>query len=236
MAIPKLAHWIWLSPELPCWAEENIAQFRQLHGNWSFRIWHELPADFPESLRAIINTIPWYSSRSDIFRYWLLAEYGGVFLDTDIVPLRPFDDLLKHSFFLAPCQPEGHDRPHLNCALMGCEAKSAAMISVLDECHRYATQALPPKRIAYGPDLLTRLFASTSSSEASILPSHYFYLIPDRTTAHQFWRASPQEREEILSSFRTSFTDNCEPYAVHLWGVEGSSQRQVPASSVSTAE
>lgn len=232
MAIPKLAHWIWLSPEIPRWAEENIVQFRKLHADWSFRIWHELPADFPASLRTIIDTTPWYSSRSDIFRYWLLAKYGGLFLDTDIVPLRPFDDLLKHPFFLAPCLPEGHTRPHLNCALMGCEVESAAMKSVLEECNRYAAQALPPKRIAYGPDLLTRLFGNSTDPGTKILPLHYFYAIPDRATAHRFWNASAQEREEIFSTYRASFTDNCEPYAVHLWGVDGSSLRQVPVPTI----
>lgn len=235
MAIPKVAHWIWLSPDIPRWVNDNIELFRSLHRDWSIRIWQELPDEFPQSLREIIDSVPWYSCRSDLFRYWILARHGGVFLDTDIVPLRSFDSLLNHSFFLAPCLPEGHTRPHLNCALMGSLSESPEILSVLDECVRFAAKGLPPRRIAYGPDMLTRLFAGPVATNATILPSHYFYAIPDRTTAHRFWHADTIEREQLLNPFRAAFTDESEPYAMHLWGVDGSSQRQVPCQSATVA-
>lgn len=226
MTIAKLAHWIWFGDELPAWAKSNIELFRSLHADWQTRVWRELPSEFPKELRAIMEEIPWYSSRSDIFRYWLLATYGGVFLDTDILPLRNFLPLLDHRFFLAPCLPEGHTRPHLNCALMGCDCHSPAIDAVLKECIRYASEGAQPKRIAYGPDLLTRLFENGPEG-VSILPKHYFYAIPDRGTTHRFWRSDSAGRAEILAPLRNSFSDDQEPYAVHLWGVEGSSQRKV---------
>lgn len=227
MTIAKLAHWIWFGNEVPGWARSNIELFRLLHPDWQTRTWQELPPQFPNELRSIVEQVPWYSSRSDIFRYWLLATYGGVFMDTDILPLRSFNELLGHQFFLAPCLPEGHTRPHLNCALMGCEQRSPAIQSVLKECVRYASEGAPPKRIAYGPDLLTRLFGNKPEEGVTVLPSHYFYAIPDRTTTHRFWRSDAAGRAEILAPFRGSFSDDQEPYAVHLWGVEGSSQRKV---------
>src|SRR5437868_1439377 len=119
MAIPRIAHWIWLYEDVPAWAAENICTFQKLHRYWKIQIWKELPENFPDDLRSLMNRLPWYSSRSDIFRYWLLAEYGGLYLDTDIVTLRSFESLLNHEFFLAPCQPTGHTVPHLACGLMG---------------------------------------------------------------------------------------------------------------------
>ena len=85
----------------------------------------------------------------------------------------------------------------------------------------------PPRRITYGPDLLTRLFAE-DREELTVLPMHYFYAIPDRETTHEFWHAGDLQRAEILKRFESTFTDAEPPYAVHLWGVEGSSQRRVP--------
>lgn len=226
MAIPATAHWVWFGEDMPGWAGTNVERFRDLHPGWTIRVWRELPGDFPRELRAIVDALPWYSSRSDIFRYWLLSEHGGVYCDTDIVALRLFDRFLNHSFFLAPSLPEGHTKPHLNCALMGSEPQSRAILAVLDECVRFAAEDAPPKRIAYGPDLLTRILADGSSG-ATILPLHYFYSIPDRSTAHRFWKGTADERERILNAFRTTFTDDEEPFAVHLWGVDGSSQRRV---------
>lgn len=230
MSIPKRAHWIWLHEETPSWALENIETFKALHPSWEFRIWHELPEEFPDDLRTLIDTLPWYSSRSDIFRYWLLSEHGGVYLDTDIITLRNFESLLDCDFFLAPCQPTGHTEPHLACGLMGSAAGSRPASKVLEACRQRAFKESEPRRITYGPDLLTDLFAD-DRSEVRILPLHYFYVIPDRETTHRFWRANDSTRNGIMRSFESHFTDAQPPYAVHLWGVNGSSQRKVETTS-----
>lgn len=67
MRIPKLAHWIWFQEDLPDWAAHNVTVFRRLHPRWQFRIWHEPPGEFPDDLRDLIDHLPWYSSRSDVF-------------------------------------------------------------------------------------------------------------------------------------------------------------------------
>lgn len=218
--IPKIAHFIWLGSDLPYWAEQNIEQFEIYHPDWDIRVWQSLPDGFPLDLRYIIEHTPWYSSQSDIFSYWLLYEYGGVYMDTDIITLRNFDHLLKRRFFLAPCQPEGHTESHLNCALMGSVPESNAAERIITECLGLSQDNL--MRTSYGPVLLTCLFVDIISVDVSVLPSYYFYAIPDRKTAYKFWRATSPERKRILSQF----TDE-EPYAIHLWGVNGSSQQKV---------
>lgn len=224
VSIPKLVHWIWFGDDVPSWADDNVQAFLRLHPEWEARFWHELPEGFPDELREIVESLNWYSSRSDILRYWLLEQYGGVYLDTDILTLRNFAPLLEHPFFLAPCLPEGHTRPHLNCALMGGRAGSRVMTETLAECVRIANAGEPIRRITYGPDVLTRLFEN-GKQDLTLLPSHYFYAIPDRATAHHFWRSENPERDRLFSRFRPTFTDNEEPFAVHLWGVNGSSHR-----------
>ncbi|MBX3437906.1 MAG: hypothetical protein KF861_10480 [Planctomycetaceae bacterium] len=226
MRIPKLAHWVWFHEELPGWALQNVEAFRELHRGWDIRVWHELPADFPRQLRALVDRLPWYSSRSDIVRYWLLAEYGGVYLDCDVVTLRSLEPLLKERFFLAPCQPTGHTRPHLACGLMGSVPGSRAARRIVEACIQRASQPEPPRRITYGPDLLTALFPA-DDDDLTILPRHYFYAIPDRETAHAYWHAEEAGRAEIMQRFEPLFSDGVPPYAVHLWGVDGSSQRKV---------
>ena len=38
-------------------------------------------------------------SKTNLLRYALLYKYGGVYLDTDIIAVKPWDDLLKHKGF-----------------------------------------------------------------------------------------------------------------------------------------
>lgn len=232
--IPRIAHFIWFNESLPDWVTGNIEAFSRLHREWTIRIWHELPDDYPQDLRDLIECLPWYSSRSDIFRYWLLSEYGGVYLDTDIVTLRRFDSLRDYEFFLAPCMPTGHTQPHLACGLIGSERGSRSAMRILDACRKRAVDPDPPRRITYGPDLLTSLF-EIDRQGLTVLPLHYFYVIPDRETTHEFWHANQTKRETIMEQFQPQFTDHESPYAVHLWGVDGSSQRRVPDAVTSTA-
>ena len=229
--IPEVVHWIWLNETLPPWAAANIDAFRCQHPEWKVRVWHELPEQFPSDLRVLFQQLPWYSSRSDIFRYWLLVEYGGVYLDTDIVALRNFDSLLDHEFFLAPCQPTGHTQPHLACGLMGSIPGSRSALRILEACRKRSEMPEPPRRITYGPDLLTSLFAEDREG-VTVLPLHYFYAIPDRETTHEFWHSDAFERAEIMKRFEPTFIDEQPPYAVHLWGVDGSSQRKVTDQNV----
>ena len=42
-----------------------------------------------------------YAAFSDIFRYKLLAERGGYWVDTDVVCLRPFEFVHEHAFVQA---------------------------------------------------------------------------------------------------------------------------------------
>lgn len=36
---------------------------------------------------------------SDVARLWALKEYGGVYMDTDVLVYKPLDKFLKHDFF-----------------------------------------------------------------------------------------------------------------------------------------
>ncbi len=222
--IPKIAHWIWLNGQLPDWASSNIERFQNLHTDWEIKIWNSF--ETTESYNKIINSLKWYSSRSDILRYLILQEYGGVYFDVDNYIIRNFDDLLNNEFFIAPCMPDGHIKPHLACGLMGSIANSLASRLILEECLNVFTMVDEPKRITYGPNLLDKVFGSRNQSICKILPQHYFYSIPDRNTAHEYWKSDNANKEMIMARFRNDFVDGVEPYSIHLWGVDGSSQRE----------
>jgi hypothetical protein len=69
-----------------------------------------------------------YAFVSDYIRFYALANYGGIYLDSDVEVIKPFDDLLKYSSFF------GYEYTGVpEAAIIGCK-KSMAWI---EECKRW---------------------------------------------------------------------------------------------------
>ncbi|KAJ3211152.1 hypothetical protein HK099_008091, partial [Clydaea vesicula] len=110
-SIPKIIHQIWISSEkdvekpLPnfkqienckkinkdfkfvLWTNNNISAINIINKDY-FNIWRnsELKYDLPGA--------------TDILRYEILYQYGGIYMDIDTVCVKPFTDLLQNDFFV----------------------------------------------------------------------------------------------------------------------------------------
>lgn len=231
MTIPKLAHYIWMGSDLPAWARKNIEIFQELNPRWEARVWlceDEWIEAVPQAIRPLIasqadagSLLPWYSSRSDIVSYALLKKYGGLYMDVDVVPLRPLDDFQHHKAYIGR-QPD----QRLNCAVMGSEIGSEFACQALAECERRA-RIRTIKRCTFGPDMLTSLFDKPYQDVVTVLPRHYFYAIPSRQKAHPLMACKTrQDRMDYVYKFRKYFSDDTPPYLAHLWGVDDSSVKR----------
>ena len=105
--IPSRFHFIWVSCK---WHEKQepipeevlarIDQWKRMYPTWYIVVWTNVLIEehFPVLYKLFqkINTEAWVS---DILRYHVIAKYGGIYLDTDIIPLRKIpSDLLKTTF------------------------------------------------------------------------------------------------------------------------------------------
>jgi hypothetical protein len=233
--IPQIAHFIWLNEDPPDWVTRNVNTFEEFHPDWTIWIWRHPPENMPVDLRQLMSELPYVVSRSDIFRYWLLAEYGGVYLDCDNVAIRNFAPLLDTEFFTAPCMCVPHTVPHVACGLMGSSPGSFHALEILAAIRTKMIDPNERDRKSYGPDLMTPIFSEEAIRKKqlenpiwprpTIYPIHYFYLIPDRPTAREFWLGDQRVRDRIMDRFRPQWTDDVPPYSVHLWGVNDSSTR-----------
>ena len=64
---------------------------------------------------------------SDVARLWALYEYGGVYMDTDVMVYKPLDKFLKHEFFTGF---ESINYPV--CAVMGSEKNNKTVKEILN--------------------------------------------------------------------------------------------------------
>jgi hypothetical protein len=138
-----------------------------------------------------------YAGFSNFFRYKLLLEKGGWWVDMDTICLRPFDFADDHVF----SSEMHHGTPVVNCGAIKTPPGSTFCAYAWDVC-----QAKDPQRLERG-ETGPRLAAEAVQS----LGLHSFVVAPKT-----FCPVDPDYWEEILdSNGRKEFEP--ETRAVHLW-------------------
>ncbi len=96
--IPKIVHYCWFGGKpKPENIRSCIDSWKRHLPDYRFMEWNEENFDF----NAMAYTRKAYEAKkfafvSDVARLKALCEYGGIYLDTDVEVLKPFDDILNH--------------------------------------------------------------------------------------------------------------------------------------------
>jgi len=114
--IPKTLHFIWLGPNsFPENSKKNLLSWRELHPGWVMKFWTDHPergTPIPNMALCSISNIPFskvgqfifktqnYGEQSDLLRYEILFDEGGVYVDHDIECFHSIDSLSReYDFF-----------------------------------------------------------------------------------------------------------------------------------------
>jgi len=101
--IPHTFHFIWLGSPLPSVHATNIAQWQHLNPESDVvthtdSTLHSLLPTFPLSIQLlchnILNSDVNYGLKSDVLRYAILYQLGGVYVDCDVVPVTGFEEVM----------------------------------------------------------------------------------------------------------------------------------------------
>lgn len=101
--IPKILHYCWFGNQpLPKLAEDCIKSWKQFCPDYEIKLWNE------SNSKAYFNTFCKQAYRekrfafvSDCVRVKVLNEFGGFYMDTDMLLVKPVEDLREYSFFSA---------------------------------------------------------------------------------------------------------------------------------------
>ncbi len=99
--IPRVIHYCWLSDDpYPAKIKKCIDTWRKVMPDYQIKLWNTHNFDIssvPYVLQAY-NARKW-AFAADYIRMYALYTEGGIYLDSDVKVLKPFDPFLGHSFF-----------------------------------------------------------------------------------------------------------------------------------------
>lgn len=145
--IPKIIHLCWLSGDAFPGDIQKCLETWNIHlSNYEVWLWGKLPGNtkligklkITEKEFDIDSTV-WtrqafeakkYAFAADFIRLYALYNYGGIYLDSDVIIYKSFDDLLHLPYFI------GHDQIRgFEAAVIGAEKGCGWIKDMLDSYH-----------------------------------------------------------------------------------------------------
>lgn len=167
--IPKIIHYCWFgnNPKnediLSC-----IESWKTLNPNFEIKEWNELnfPFEMYPFASRMYNEKKW-AFVSDYARLRILHEYGGFYLDTDMLLLQSLDTCIN-----AECSVGEESPSVLNAAYLGCVPGHSFVKACLEY---YDTN---PQAVETIPRVMTRIYNALPEdirSSVTVYPAHVFY-------------------------------------------------------------
>ncbi len=193
--IPKVIHYCWFGGgEKPKSFQRCVDSWKEHCPDFRIREWNE------ETSKPYMHQIAkdalrkkQYAFAADAVRIRVLYELGGIYLDTDMLVLRPLDDLLQYDFFT------GYEVPGRPAYGLFGAVPGHGLIEMMDVFYKNE------RFNEFSPPVITHTFKDL------IVPEN---LGPkDRILQPQAFYSLPYEQRE--KNYREFVNEQA--YAVHLW-------------------
>ncbi|KAI9808695.1 MAG: hypothetical protein M1825_003847 [Sarcosagium campestre] len=135
--IPKIIHQTYVNESLPAHWKDAQQSCVRLHDDYEYKLWTD-----KSSRDFIAKEYPWFLDtfdgyahpiqRADAIRYFVLAHYGGVYIDLDDGCNRRLDPLLSYPAWLRRTVPTG-----ISNDAMGAVPQHPFFLRVIDSLQNY---------------------------------------------------------------------------------------------------
>ena len=195
MLIPKIFHRVWIGQApIPQEFEEYWQGWQDNHPDWQFLTWN-YPMTMPLSIldRSLLERVyQVFPKSSDLVRYEVLHQFGGVYLDCDFECYKNIEPLIGDALNFAAYQQEGV----VNNAIMGAVPGSELFAQILRGAEASFQRHSPDMLHAVGPYYFSEMVME--HPDMTIIDTKYLY--------PYLWVEEFQGRESYP-----------EAYAVHHW-------------------
>ncbi|WP_280178412.1 glycosyltransferase family 32 protein [Skermanella aerolata] len=199
--IPRVLHYCWFgrSPMTEL-GQRCLQTWQDVMPDYSIVRWDEEKIHSTSLYVKAAYQQKRYAFVADYMRLWALHNEGGIYMDTDVEVIRPFDDLLVKPFFLGRESPTS-----VGVGIIGATKGHPFLKLVLDKLDGEANTG----RITFQPlpELVYTLLQTQEAKDITILPEECCY--PYNPYSSEVIRRKP-----LLSNMSEK------TYCVHHW--EGS--------------
>lgn len=172
--IPKVIHYVWVGPK-PTGKVINfcIQSWKKNFPDFEIKLWNESNSPMEHQfIREMYKRKKW-AFVSDYIRFWVLYNEGGIYLDTDMEVLRPFDNFLNENVFF------GRTRDgFVACGIIGATPGNILFKKILDFYDDYKDYNI----INTSPQIVTKILSENSFTGVSVFDYKFFYPCYDGET------------------------------------------------------
>jgi hypothetical protein len=126
--IPPIIHYIWLGNEIPYQNKQLLKTWEEKNPNFLIIKWDDSYFKNNSFVQSCIKTKK-YAFAADYIRAWILYNFGGIYLDTDVECIKPFSDELLNQEYLFGYE---NDNQIIQCGVIGCNIKNIYIKKLFD--------------------------------------------------------------------------------------------------------
>lgn len=207
--IPKVIHYCWFGGKKKSkLMKDCILSWKKYLPDYEIIEWNENNCDLSSLFVKEAYKLKKWAFVADYIRLKILYEHGGIYLDTDMMVLKSFDDLLVNINFFG-----AEDKEYINGAIIG----SIKNNEFIKECISRYESINVSNEIDFGLITIPRIITD-------IYRKKYNYFLPfdnrieqDRVVIYPFtffYPLSYENKEDIKQYRDYLYSDS---FAVHLW-------------------
>ena len=204
--IPKVIHYCWFGrKKKPKLVRDCISSWKKFLPDYEIIEWNDKNSDLNNPFVEYFYKQKKWAFVSDYIRLKVLYEFGGIYLDTDMLVIKKFDDLLNEKTFLGT-----ENNQYISAGIIGTIKNNLFIKNCLYEYDKIElSDAIFDITI---PKIITNVFKNhyvitdfreiVRVDDVTIFPREYFYPFP--------------ETEKTNQNLAISYIVK-ETYAIHLW-------------------
>lgn len=173
LAIPKILHRIWLgSKPIPQEFQDYWKTWLKLHPDWECHTWRDADVQaLKHSLQRVYHECRNPAEQSDIMRFELIRQFGGVYVDTDFAAYKNIEPTLREATFVSCYEPS----KLVGSAFFGATPNHPILERIVQRLQKLKIDPTLNQVWTAGPGMFTEEIKKSPESEYRLLPTWTYY-------------------------------------------------------------
>ena len=187
--IPRTLHFVWIGSPTPSDVSARIERWAALNPDYEIRLWGDedvRSSDLSNVERAYACES--WAQTADLLRYSIVSKYGGIYLDSDMEPLRPLSTIEIRCDLVVCNETTYEPAPYMSIGYLAARPGHPSLAACVADCAVIDLPGVHPPSES-GP----WLFGKHLGRRYQLLPTETFYplyydvpMLPPRQILERF--------------------------------------------------